>query len=421
MKQTQDILIVGLLIASVVAGCDAPPAPENQVRPVRAVKIGDATEFERRWFPGRAAAVAEAELSFRVSGPLISLAVDVGDKVQKGHLLASIDPQDFQTALASVTANLEQSRANLLAMKRGARPEEIAVLRAKLAKSEATYKLAVVENERIEKLLERKAASQYEFDQSLARREESGAEVKKAEEDLRIGLVGARKEDIEAKEAEIRSLQASVIDAGNQLDYAKMLSPFDGTIVARYAENFENVQAKQPILRLVNTEKIELTVQIPEKLMPLAPYVKSVTFRFDAFPGKELKGVVTKIGTEASQTTRTFPITGQFDQPEDFEILPGMAGSARAGVMEKPNNEDESGVVVPLGAVFSPDTMKESFVWVIDESSKTVSRRSVKTGLLQTGGITVIEGLQSGEWIATAGVHSLHDGQKVTILQDDSG
>jgi multidrug efflux pump subunit AcrA (membrane-fusion protein) len=71
--------------------------------------------------------------------------------------------------------------------------------------------------------------------------------------------------------------------------------------------------------------------------------------------------------------------------------------------------------VVPIGAVFTPDTEKQDHVWIIDEKSGGVELRVVKTGNLTRSGIQIIDGLQTGEWIAIAGVHTLREGQKVRI------
>ena len=76
-----------------------------------------------------------------------------------------------------------------------------------------------------------------------------------------------------------------------------------------------------------------------------------------------------------------------------------------------------AGIEVPVSAVFSSETEVGSFVWVIDENTRTVSRRKVSTGDLTDHGILVRDGLETGEWIATAGVHYLREGQKVRIRE----
>jgi multidrug efflux pump subunit AcrA (membrane-fusion protein) len=112
-------------VAIFASGCDQPPRAASPIRPVRTVKVGDVTSIAGREFPGRASAKDEVELSFQVAGPLVSLPVDVGSTVKAGAVIAAIDPRDFETVLASNLANLDRAKANLLAMERGARPEEI--------------------------------------------------------------------------------------------------------------------------------------------------------------------------------------------------------------------------------------------------------------------------------------------------------
>jgi hypothetical protein len=86
-------------------------------------------------------------------------------------------------------------------------------------------------------------------------------------------------------------------------------------VAAKHVDSFQTVQAKQSIVRLLDVSRIEVTVQIPESLISLIPQVKKVACRFDAFPNREFFGQVTKIGSEAWQTTRTYPVTVQIDQP----------------------------------------------------------------------------------------------------------
>jgi multidrug efflux pump subunit AcrA (membrane-fusion protein) len=106
------------------------------------------------------------------------------------------------------------------------------------------------------------------------------------------------------------------------------------------------------------------------------------------------------------------------DQPEDIKILPGMAGNA-ANTVVPPEMQGHLSVIIPETAVFSPDGNK-TYVWIIDEQSKKVSKREVKTGELLDTGITITEGIKPGEWIATAGVHYLKEGQQVRILSSST-
>jgi len=102
------------------------------------------------------------------------------------------------------------------------------------------------------------------------------------------------------------------------------------------------------------------------------------------------------------------------DQPDGAEVLPGMAGYATAKIPPPEIIEQLSGVQIPLSAVFAPDEPEQSYVWVIAGAAAT--RRAVRTGGLTDHGIRITDGLKPGEWVATAGVNFLSEGQKVRIL-----
>jgi multidrug efflux pump subunit AcrA (membrane-fusion protein) len=161
-----------------------------------------------------------------------------------------------------------------------------------------------------------------------------------------------------------------------------------------------------------------MIISIPEDLINLTQYVKGVRVRFDAIPGTEAHATIKEIGAEASQATRTFPVTLIMDPTiGDTRINPGMAGEARAGDVEVPEHLLETGIEVPATAIFSPDgeDPSKTFVWVVDEQTSTVHRREVTPVKLTERGGTLVKGVEPGERIATAGVHRLREGQQVRI------
>jgi RND family efflux transporter MFP subunit len=344
-------LAIGLIPTFFLVACEEAPKPEP-IRPVRAIKIGDAGTITGRWFPGRAKATQEANLAFDVSGTMIERA-DVGDKVKEGDLLARLDPRDFENELVRSRAERDRARA---------------------------------QRDRVRT----------------------------------AGATGAvSKQDVTDAEARYNQAVATVNIKQKALDDSHIFAPFSGTVAATYAEKFEAVRPKQPVLRLLDTSKIEMIVNIPESGISNAPYVKDLRIRFDAFPGREFPAEIKEISNEASETTRTYPITLIMDAPGDVEIQPGMAGEA-TGRVELPTDLAQTGYEVPLTAVFS-DEGQTSYVWVIDEASKTVSRREVQTGELSPRGIYILGGIKPGDWVATAGVHYLREGQEVRLLGSNGG
>ena len=224
------------------------------------------------------------------------------------------------------------------------------------------------------------------------------------------------KVDYDLLEAKVDIAEANVALASKALSDSVIKAPFAGRIANVYVENYQSVRAKQKIARLLDTTKIEMIISIPESLIANAPYVKNLRVHFDAYPNVEVSATIKEVSNEASTTTRTYPVTLIMDQPQDFEIQPGMAGVA-TGEAHLPKTTTATPVLeIPLSATFSPDNTGATYVWFIDENTQTVTRQQVASGALTENGIEVTEGLQVGDWIATAGVHSLREGQKVRIL-----
>ncbi len=361
--------VFAVVLILLVAGCGKEEAPEQIVaRPVKAIKVGDVAQVGGRSFPGQAKATQEVNLSFRVSGPLITFPVKVGDEVEEGRVLARIDPRDYQVNLSNVQGQLDRAKA-------------------KLARAESEYKREL-------KIFQ----------------EDPGATSKAA--------VDRKREQRDSARADIKSLEASVAAAKDQLSYTYLRAPYKGTITATYVENFEDVRPKQAIVRVLDPSRIEMIINIPENLISNAPYVTKVFVRFDAFPEQEIEATIKEIGREASQTTRTYPVTLIMDQPSGITILPGMAGKTVRVEGDLPDQVTGAGIEVPVSATFSPDESGKTYLWVIDDQTKTVKRREIKTGRLTDRGITVQEGLKAGEWVATAGAHYLREGQQVRILDE---
>jgi RND family efflux transporter MFP subunit len=381
--------------------------------------VGDTAAVVGRWFPGRAKATEEVNLSFRVGGELATLPINLGDVVKKGDVLAKLDPIDYQAVLNGAEAKLARAIAELEAM-RIARPEEIRRLDAEVSEAEAVLQLAKSDYERAVGIQKNNpdAISEMEVDRRLAARDRSAAVLEQAKESLIIAREGARSEDIAAKEADIKSLEADLALARNDLRYTELIAPFAGTISAKYVENFQTVVSRQVICRLLDSSKIEIVVDIPENRISLAPYMSDLVCVFDAFPDVEIGGVmIEEVGTEASEITRTYPVTCIMDQPAspDVRILPGMAGRV-SGIAILPDTVDEEGFSIPESAVFTDDENQPS-VWIIDESSMTVTAQRVVPVELASTGMRV-KGLHQGVWIATAGVDYLKEGQEVRILSD---
>jgi RND family efflux transporter MFP subunit len=373
----RSFVLVSLLLF-ILQGCGKPEeAKKEKLRPVKAIEVASQKPFGGRLLPGQAKAAKEANLSFRVPGTLQTVSVVVGDEVKKDTLLAQLDPNDYQLVINDAKAQLSTA----------------------IAQKELS-------------------ASQYN---RVARvfKKDPGAISK--------STVDERKAALDSATAQVKSAKASVQKSKDNLRYTFLRAPFDGTVVEQFVENYEEVQAMQQIIRIVNTQQIEFTIQIPESLMQYSEKVTKAYVVFDAKPEIKVPAKVKEIGKEASRTTRTYPITlimGQpgpdqigSDEAESFRILPGMAG--KAGVEEESAarisaKSDLVGVEIPMSAMVASKE-KGTHVWVIEEQSKRVEKRDVEVIKLTENG-ALVKGLNPGEWIVTAGANTLVADQKVRIL-----
>ncbi len=365
MPRTTGLLAL-TLSAGLLAGCEQ-PVEEPSIRPVLATQIGSPEDFVSRTFTGQAKPSQEANLAFRVQGPLVALPVAVGDEVSKGDVIARIDPRDYEVNLRNVQGSLQRGRA------------ELTRAQADLRRIETVF------------------------------REDPGATSEVA--------VDRARQLRDSSRADVTSLEAAVEAAEDALGYTQLVAPFDATVVATYVENFENVRAKQPIARLVDTSKVEMIINVPEGVISYAPYVERIDVVFDSFPDVTLPAQILEIGREATEATRTFPVTLVMDQPEGVQILPGMAGTARG--TERPREGEVAGIIVPSTAVASDQTGAR-YVWILTPGADdlaTANRREVEVGKLTPLGVEITSGVAPGDLIAVAGAKVLTEGQTVKVSQ----
>lgn len=417
MPYRKFLLIAGLILLSAypLAGCREPVVEAESVRPVKIMVLGKSDLSGSRVFPGTVRAAKRAMLSFRVSGPLVELPAHEGQRVVEGQLLAKIDPRDYQRAVSNIEARLADLNAQYEAMK-SARPEDIRRLEAGLAAAQSRLLEASASFRRYQRLYENNNVSKAEYDQARAARDVAESEVKSAEESLAIAKSGARPEDLEAMEARILAMQIDLKKAQDQLSDTELRAPYEGVVAERYVDNFEFVTAFNNILSLQDIRVIEIVAQIPEGVVSAAKQMKYATFTasLSYAPGVHLDAVVTEVATEADPITRTYAVTFQTKQPEDFMVFAGMTAEIEiSGV-----NQGRPGFLVPVTAIFS-DEERHSNVWVLDEGSDHVRKVAVELGEPSDDGILVVSGLAPGDRIVTAGTHFLSEDQRVRPVTDE--
>ncbi len=414
------ILAVTVAVGGVVAGnsyTKEKPVPEALTRPVKVITVAEDTDVGLISLPGKTRACRRADLSFKVAGPLVALPVEEGQAVEKGQVIARIDPRDFQTRVKEIDSSLAEARANLKSMKRGARIEDIRMLEADVAAAEADYHFAQDQYKRYRNLWEQQHASRADFDRQTSRRNMAKARLNSAMQDLAKGKKGARKEDIEAQQSRIRGLEAKLKAAQDALDDTCLRAPFSGVVAKRHVENHQEVQAKAPIVFLQDLSQIEVVVDVPETLAAQIRkgYAPDVAARFACAQDKTFPLTLKEFSTKADPQTLTYQAVLVMPRPQGVSILPGM--TATVDGRPKGNVNHSARIAVPAVAV-TWDADQHPYVWTLNEPDMTVKKTNVRVGnLTGSENIMVLEGLIPGQKIVTAGVTKLQPGMTVTIWE----
>jgi len=415
-------LLCGLpvLLLAVSAGCrPQAPAPVSPVRPVKSMVVSAGGDTAVRTFPGKVEASKQVELTFQVSGLLVSLPVREGQKVARNELIAQLRQEDFEARLAALRGQLDRAHADLQAARAGVRPEERQRLEAQVRSSEASLVNARAEFGRATQLLRSRTISRVEFDRAETTYRVAQENLEAARQTLEQSAVG-RDEDILAREAEVRGLEGRVVEANLQLADSTLRAPYDGVIARRFVEQGQNVQPKQPVVKFQDVDEIEIAVDVPETVMAAdlgCADILQLVAEFSAAPGRRFPVRIKEVAQRADPVTRTFTIRVAMRVPEGINLLPGM--SATVAMTYRRANILGGRILVPVGAIFQ-DSPGRQIVWVFG-ADQTVARRQVKTGTASGDRVEIVDGLQPGDRIAVAGVTFLRDGMKVRDLGDALG
>ncbi len=210
---------------------------------------------------------------------------------------------------------------------------------------------------------------------------------------------------------------AELVKAEKAVEDTKLLAPFGGRVASRLVENFQDVQAKEPIVRLQDIEQLEVVVDIPEnraiRIRKEGKESARVHAVFEAAPDREFPLTIKEYSTEANPETQTFEVVLTMPQPEGLLLLPGMTAMVWAESSETGQEGVSDTFVIPAVALYADDAGK-SHVWVVDTQSNKVSKRAVETGELGgSASIRVTSGLQAGEMIAVSAVSRLREGMEI--------
>ncbi|WP_313056069.1 efflux RND transporter periplasmic adaptor subunit [Pseudomonas lopnurensis] len=259
------------------------------------------------------------------------------------------------------------------------------VEQASLASAEADLALARLEFQRARSLLERQALSRSEYDRL-------NAQLQKAD-------------------ASVAQLRAS-------LAKKRVLAPFAGTIGIRQVDVGDFVAAGTPIATLQDLSMLYVDFFLAEQHVPLLALGQRVQLQVAAYPGERFEGVISALNPKVETTTRNVQVRAELSNP-DGRLLPGMFADLQVLLPTRTGQ-----VVVPETAITY--TLYGNSVLLVSEGAApegvtsdgpylVVERRFVTTGERRDGLVLILDGLEGGERVITAGQLKLDNGTHVTL------
>lgn len=226
--------------------------------------------------------IRQVELAFRQSGRLTSVAVEEGDRVHAGELVAEIDAAPYRQALAEASAEVRADAAVLAKLEAGNRPQEIAEAKAAVERARATYRNAERDYRRERLMRASNAAAQRTLDAARAARDQAAAELASAEQALSLQRAGARSEDIATARATLTAARAQRDQARIALGDTRLYAPAAATVLSRVREPGSMVGPSEPVLTLNLRDPVYVRAYVDEpNLGRIVPGAR-VTLRTDS-------------------------------------------------------------------------------------------------------------------------------------------
>lgn len=348
------LLLIPLLLLP-LAGCGKKPVPSvplPQTVLAHTVRAGGAAS--QADYSGEVRARHEVSLAFRVGGKLVARAVDVGDRVAAGQVLARLDPADLALSSSGAEANLAAAAA------------------------ERTYAQA----------------------EALRYRD------LRAQQFVSAALLDAKETALKAAEEKVRALATQAVLAQNQRGYSELRGDAAGVVSAVLAEAGQVVAAGQPVLKVAKSGEQEVLVAVPENRVAELSKAGEVAVTLWAAPDKRYRGRVREVAPQADPVTRTYAARVSI-LDADADVRLGQT----ARVLLK-NAKGDALTLIPLGSVFQQGN--QPAVWLLGGDGR-VHLRPIDVAAWREDGVAVRGGLSKGERIVAAGAHKLSEGEVVRV------
>lgn len=358
MKQLiKKTLLLLLLIGLSLSACTKEAPPQKVIRPVVTQQVDIRENWQQSSYAGEVKARYKMSLGFRIGGKIVERFVEVGNVVVPGTLLARLDPEDFKLQLMMAEASLQEA--------------------------EAVKKKAQLDFKRYKQLYKEKVVSATEHLNYSNAQDVAKARYTQADAHLEV--------------------------TRNQLDYTRLYADKGGVVTALDMEVGQVVVAGQTVIKLALPEEKEVIIAVAENRLDEIRQADEINISLWIDPDKYYQGKVREISPGADPVTRTYQVKISL-MGADSEVQLGM--TTIVIVQQK-----KQGLVIklPLSSIFQKGN--QTAVWVYSPATSTVQLQIVDVLAYQFDVVLIRSGLQQGQVVVVAGVHKLHEGQKVRLMQ----
>jgi HlyD family secretion protein len=283
--------------------------------------------------------VTEANVGFKLPGRIVELAVDEGDTVKAGQLLASLDSAELKSVVMQNKALVQEAITKLSELKAGSRVQEIERAQANVSAQAADLEKAKKDFERADILYKNGAISASQFDAAQSAFNAKMAQYRSVQETSSLVKEGPRREDIQAAEYRVKQAKAMFDTSEERLKDTRLFSPISGVVIRKNVELGETLAAGAPALTIGDLENPWVKVYVKEDRLGDIKLGQKADVKVDSFKNKTYEGTVTFISSEAEFTPKNVQTEEERVKlvfgvklkvkNENGELKPGMPADVR--------------------------------------------------------------------------------------------
>ena len=346
-----------------------------------------------------------AILATRLSGRILELSLEEGDKVYAGQLVARVDTSDLESRTAQARAGelvaqagTAQADASVRTARSGLEQAraQVKALESQRGEVQARLELARTDDRRQSLLFEEGAISQQEAQRARAdylvarsQSEQLEANLKRAQ--AGVAAASARLEEastgVSSSEAMVAQARAGTAAAASDLSYGTIVAPFPGVVTQKLLRQGEMATPGAPVVEIQDLYHLQLVVAVPEEQLDRVKVGQTMSLEVG---GRKLSGRVRQRVPAADPASRSFTAKIAVENPRG-ELIPGMFGRLALPVGQR------KALYLPQKALTRRGQLEEVLVIAADGAADL---RLVKTGRIQGDQVEILSGLAAGERVA---------------------